>query len=838
MHHKLIIMLLILLPGLLPAQAFALNVLDGFGAYSSVLRPPLPGVRPEIRALAIQPWDGKVLIGGQFAIRGSAQRNLARLNPDGSLDTGFTPGTSDAGDLVNSILIQPDSAPDPTQLSRILVGGRFTQIVGEPRNGLARLSSSGTVDTLFNPAPADAATNPAEIAAIALYPDGSILLGGVFSRMGGSPCGSVARISGDASGTLSDDFAGGVSGRVNAILAQGTSVVLGGSFSLPASVPLRANLARFRVLGGRATLDPDFPAAPNAQVRSLALQVDGKLLVGGDFTAIATSAFPLGGPRQHLARLDSTGALDPGFDPGAPGAYVATLALQPDGNILAGGDFNAMGGTGRRFVARLDFKTGALDGSFNLEPDGAVQAILVQADQNLLVAGSFLRVAGGAKTRTALARYHRSGALDDDIPFSSNGAVTRQVIAISVQPDGSVAFGGHEFFGDNLCFGWVPPNWQLPDLATWPIFDNQIDVTMPQPDGSLLVSGVFSETILRLTPQGQIDPTFHFDNHDGDLFRIQALAQPRPRDPARPNVLETVVGGMDWENFAPFMLKLDHNGNAIQEFSDNVAGNPYLTEEDTSVLALAIEPGAGLDYKILVGSGEKVFRLNQDGSLDPSFPVVQTTNFWIRSLALLPDGNILCTGGPYPDPTLPLFHDRLIVRLFNGKPGHIDGSVDDSFHPEMLGWVLTGASLQTNGDIIIAGVLHGVWENGVVQPIDYITRIDRDGKLDHSFDLGSFVDNTGGFFNTVNGAKLQEDGKMLIHGAFTSMNGDPMRRHLTRAANGWAPQKLSVLDDTTVEWRRGGGRAGALEGLLRIFGGRIRLEPAGRGHQDPRRLAA
>src|SRR5688572_27211196 len=85
-----------------------------------------------------------------------------------------------------------------------------------------------------------------------------------------------------------------------------------------------------------------FDPGANADVYALAVQPDGKILVGGNFTSIGG-----GGTgtvtRHRLARLDPDGSVDTSFNPGANG-IVAALALQPDGKILVGGLFTGLGG--------------------------------------------------------------------------------------------------------------------------------------------------------------------------------------------------------------------------------------------------------------------------------------------------------------------------------------------------------------------------------------------------------------------------------------------------------------------------------------------------------------
>jgi hypothetical protein len=74
----------------------------------------------------------KILVGGQFTTLGGQTRNyLGRLNPDGTLDTGFNPG---ADYEVYALAVQADGV--------ILVGGSFTALGGQTHNYLGRLNAT------------------------------------------------------------------------------------------------------------------------------------------------------------------------------------------------------------------------------------------------------------------------------------------------------------------------------------------------------------------------------------------------------------------------------------------------------------------------------------------------------------------------------------------------------------------------------------------------------------------------------------------------------------------------------------------------------------------------
>src|SRR5205085_829348 len=116
----------------------------------------------------------------------------------------------------------------------------------------------------------------------------------------------------------------------------------------------RNRIARLDATTGLAdSFDPN----PNGDVRSIKVQPDGKILVGGYFIG----ANSIGGQtRNCIARLDGTTGLADSFDPNANDG-VLSIAVQADGKILASGAFIGIGGQARNYIARLDATTGLAD---------------------------------------------------------------------------------------------------------------------------------------------------------------------------------------------------------------------------------------------------------------------------------------------------------------------------------------------------------------------------------------------------------------------------------------------------------------------------------------------
>lgn len=97
---------------------------------------PGDGADGTVQALALQP-DDKVLIGGDFThVDNTARNYIARLNSDGSLDTGFLDGPVGANGMVHAVALQLDG--------EVLIGGLFTAIDSTPRSHIARLVNEFT----------------------------------------------------------------------------------------------------------------------------------------------------------------------------------------------------------------------------------------------------------------------------------------------------------------------------------------------------------------------------------------------------------------------------------------------------------------------------------------------------------------------------------------------------------------------------------------------------------------------------------------------------------------------------------------------------------------------
>lgn len=341
-----------------------------------------PNVSSFVIALAIQA-DGRILFGGGFStVSNQTHVRLARLSPDGLVESAFTAA---ANASVYALAVQPDG--------KILVGGDFNTLAGQTRIGLGRLTASGVLDTGFNPyvlTPPPGDTVTARAQAMVVQPDGKIVFGGRVSYNGGPTAGFLYRV--NTNGTTDAGFSsGGIWGGPVASLALQPDgrILVGGLFSTVGNYT-RYRLARLNANGSLDTsFNAGFDSTVGSMVLSIALQADQGILIGGVFSMVA------GQYRTNLARLNPDGGLDLAFNPGVPGssACVESLVIQADGKILVGGIFNSLAGALHSRIGRLN-SDGSPDNAFTAGASSDVYGLALQADGKVLVGGYFTQLAG------------------------------------------------------------------------------------------------------------------------------------------------------------------------------------------------------------------------------------------------------------------------------------------------------------------------------------------------------------------------------------------------------------------------------------------------------------
>jgi uncharacterized delta-60 repeat protein len=331
-------------------------------------------------SIALQP-DQKIVIGGRFAtINGTSRNGIARLNPDGTLDSTFDPGSGVGGlhSYVQSVALQPDGA--------ILIVGPFLTVNGTNSNGFARLNPDGSLDNSFAPAAGG-------FESMAVQPDGKIIIGGTFGTVNGVTANNIARL--DSAGNLDTSFVTdpglGRDVAALALLPDGRILVGGGMVDSYYGIPF--SIAR---LNSDGTIDSSFDAGGGVSgaIGAMALAPGGKPVIGGGFLSVD------GASRVRIARLKPEGGVDSTFDPGTGLTAackpfcpsVSAVAVQADGKILAGGSFTNANGVPRSYLARFfgsappqfTSVTALADGTISLTGFAATNARLrLEASSNL-----------------------------------------------------------------------------------------------------------------------------------------------------------------------------------------------------------------------------------------------------------------------------------------------------------------------------------------------------------------------------------------------------------------------------------------------------------------------
>lgn len=313
----------------------------------------------------------------------------------------------------------------------LLVAGGFTQVDSHAVSKLSWFDSVGSINPTLLRLTATYQTNfNFGISALSVRSGFGAVLAGFSQSLFMSPEQAgwhMARTKTLAGGPL-----GGVSswssfGDIpnHEVLAMASDVsgrlYYGGRFT-SLSLLNQSRLARALPVSGLT--DHSFGLPFDGDVVTLCGQADGGMLVGGVFTS----------PRPNLLRLNEVGEVDTSFQPHLNGGVTALLEL-PSGDVLVAGDFTVINGAARSWLAKIR-ADGSLDSTYSPVLNGSVLTMALQADGCLLVGGNFTLVNGVARSR--LARILVNGELDMSFEAGADGVVW----SVSLQPDGAILVGG------------------------------------------------------------------------------------------------------------------------------------------------------------------------------------------------------------------------------------------------------------------------------------------------------------------------------------------------------------------------------------------------------------
>ncbi|MBA4054285.1 MAG: hypothetical protein C0490_06205, partial [Marivirga sp.] len=566
--------------------------------------------------ILVQP-DGKILVGGFFSnFNGVAKKSLVRLNPDGSLDNTFndftstTPSTGSGNGIVNGMALQSDG--------KIIVRGLFETVNGTAHKGIARLNADGSVDNTFNTTIVASVGGSAFKEPVVVRSDGKILVSGRFTSVNNVTYNRIVRLNTDGTTDTSFDPGTGFNDDVHSMVVQSDGkILLCGKFTGFNGTTVN----RLLRLNENGSLDTGFPYTINFNtgnwVDKIALQADGKILVGGSFQT----------PAMRILRLTSAGAIDGTFSAGTgPEALtangVSSIAFSAS-KIYLGGDFITYNGNIRNGLVVVN-TSGAIDTGIDLKLGipATVNSAHLQSDGKLVVGGNFTYINGTIAVR--IGRINTDGSLDNS--FITGTGFNNIVQAVSAQSDGKLLVGG-TFASYNgttvnriirLNTNGTRDAGFAPAITTSSSVDGVYRIHCYS-DDKILIGGGFTKVngntyknLARLNSSGTSDLTFN-----NNAFTALWLMDMDVRESDGAIVATSNVNG------AKDLALLDANGTVVNGFDAK-------TRISQPPVAVSFTP----DGKVLFGgtftydggSARKLIKLDMNADLDPLFNFTSLTS--------------------------------------------------------------------------------------------------------------------------------------------------------------------------------------------------------------------
>ncbi|MBF9143060.1 T9SS type A sorting domain-containing protein [Hymenobacter properus] len=639
---------------------------------------------------AAQMPNGQYVVGGTFIrANGQAVSNLARFDAAGATDQTFRQNLSAATVLVKKV--------HPMANGQLLVQGNYTAGAVQ-RLYLFRLNADGTLDATFNLALPGAGSLP-EVTQVIVQPDGRILVLGLY--------------------------------------LTGYSV----SFDL------------FRVMSD-GSRDTSFNAALTnfSQDQQMALQTDGKIVLGGSLSAI-------NGVRQFFfARLNSDGSTDATYHPAAytnARLYINSIALDANNSLLVGGlGINVINGQAVPLFRMLS--SGAIDPAFtcpaSLIGRDCDRVAVLPSGQLAVLMNTYSSVSSQTYSfDNRLFRLQANGAVDPT--FQTGTGPDWALAEVRSLPGGNLlTWGGiNNFAGQRRTVALLQPSGAL-DAGFTPLLQivGSIQKIVRQSDGKLVIAGRFNtidghftDRVARLLPTGQPDLSFAWRQPNSASWATSALAVQADG--------KVLLAGSSYTsnsftgsslNVQPVFTRLTTAGTADAGFVPGITLSPTSTPSSSSVQLVAEQtPGqlvVGGTFTDAAGKAN-LTRLTTTGAVDPTF-VPPASQAPIYKGLVQANGNIVITAsGP-----------NAIQRLLpNGQP-------DPAFSytlptspptPGVFGaWVNNVFSIPATGGYVATGILSAT---------EVLSKLAADGTAAAGFATP---------FRPINGPALPYNGISVVAG--------------------------------------------------------------------------
>lgn len=792
------------------------------------------GANATIRALAVAP-DNSLIIGGDFTrFNGRNVSFLARLFPNGRIDTNF------AGEVDGPV-------------HDLAIVDNFIYLCGEFSRGVMRLDLTGRFRTRVA---GSGLNGPAYTLAVEPFLGPFVTVGGQFTRASGATVGNLVTLDRNLQVIPPAPGVTGANGPVFALAVhQGETpfrrpnLIVGGRFSRLNNTP-RSNLAL--IYGNepspasprRGTLVPNSLLGTNSQalvgeVRSLALAENQfELAIGGSFTVPGARNW------RNFIMASPTGFTgNPPANRYRPDATVHALAFQPDDMLALGGEFTSLDGRPHSHLARLlGFEGDSLPDTPTITRGAGIDVdkIFVAWDPVDNVVGYKLEMfsAGGSPRSIPLDNPQATQAFLRGLTpgtsyllrvsaFNGNGSSPPSPFAVYrtlAQPPGGIPDPSFRASPGHIGSATVAVDSQqrilvdagrsilryLQDGTQDEGFDvsissGRISTILVQPDDRILVAGSSmmidegERALIRLLPDGSLDPSFD-TRVIGEISDLALLADNRI-------ALVGAPGGLGVHSFA----LLSPDGQVA-------ASSKTIDQHVTPAVSVQALP----DGSLLVGSDfsginarpiSAVTKMTPEGLIDPSFTVPSDHQILsARSLAMHREGKILVWGTLAPKPLLDGFEPTRLFQL------EADGSPDASFGPNGLGQPISSPVTplvihpQPDGTVVVGGRFQEISNI----PRFGLAKFSAQGVLDPNFTGGCGLQ--GSTAAGPNGFAALPDGRIAIVGGFLSANEVAGRPAILTAgpfpSPASAPTSLSVTSEGTgqllLSWSPASQQTGSL----------------------------
>lgn len=697
---------------------------------------PLAGGISGETAVCLTMPDGKLLVAGTYRQHPADiyRTVLARLNPDGTLDKLYDASYSYT-DSFYSMVIQPDG--------KVIVGGRFQVNNGTSSRSIARFNLDGSEDTTFSASVYN--TYGGLVMAMALQPDGKILIGGYFTRVNQTNAGCVARLNTDGSVDPGFNAGTGANDTVRTLaLAPDGRVVIGGDFNLLNG----ASCGRVARLLPNGSFDSSFAINTGADrtVHALEIQPDGKVIIAGEFVNYQGLASP------QLIRLSPDGSRDGTYAVPSFSNYstrVRALYLQPDGRCVIGGSFSSIGGVARNSAARL-MQDGTLDTSFDMVDQVTINSLQPTTGGKVIAVGDVTLRDGSIQSGPI--RISLAGNAPPPPPPTGLTVVGKNSAEMTV-------------------------SWQASPGATNYLLERSSNVS-----SSWVFVGQTPTNQPLFTDTGLLPGTLYYyrirsSNASGSSARTEAVSGYTMTFPTAPGNLQVrgyggyqAILNWTWGTASAYVIERSADGGVtwtilatVDLYSpsyrdSSLAGNTTyqyrvrsVNDGGDSAVTSALPVSTGVSGVISAGSLDPLFTTGAGFQKNPeSYYVMEASHIFP-----LANGKTIVCGnfGGYDGVS------RLNILRLNA-----DGSPDSGFDAgAWKSYVISSAAIQPDGKILVGGNFVG--ENGNVY--QGLVRLNENGSKDSSFDASAAVSAAQytAFYYGIQSLLVQPDGKILMGGS-------------------------------------------------------------------------